>query len=98
MARASYSKRPIRVLLPSSTLPAVAKRSGCIRAVSSEVAFLLALLHRRFGRLVIHARRAALRHGGARGFFDDLLDAERSGFDRAGAADVAHRAEANRNV
>ena len=72
MLLVSYSRRPISVLLPSSTLPAVMKRrtprssAGSFGwRVSSEISFFLAPLHRRVGGLVVHARRAAL---------GDLLD------------------------
>src|SRR6266853_1843777 len=72
MARVSCSSRPISVLLPSSTLPAVMNRSTprsseawALRSISpskliSEVAFLLAPLHGGFRSLIVHARRPAL--------------------------------------
>ena len=69
----STSRRPISVLLPSSTLPQVMKRSArmvvrpCTRrgglAVGrgpSEIPVLLALFHRGVGGLVVHAGGAAL--------------------------------------
>src|SRR5260221_9305897 len=101
MARVSCSSRPISVLLPSSTLPAVMKRStprspttGALRSISpsklmSEVSLLLAPFHGRFGGLVVHARRAALGDRGQRRFGDDLGCCRRIGLDRAGATDVA---------
>src|SRR2546423_5007073 len=110
MARVSCSSRPISVLLPSSTLPAVMKRSTprssvavvlrsiSPRSVMLEVAFLLAPLHGRFRSLVVHAGRASLGDGGQRRFGDDLGGSRRHGFDRAGTADVAHGAEAHRQL
>src|SRR3977135_741429 len=110
MARVSCSSRPISVLLPSSTLPALMKRktprsstAGVVRSISpskviSEVSFLLAPLHGGFRRLVVHAFRAALGDRGQRRFGDDLGGCRRHGFHRAGAADVAHSAEAHRQL
>src|SRR2546430_882598 len=110
IARVSCSSRPISVLLPSSTLPAVIKRStprsptaGALRSISpsklmSEVPFLLAPLHGRFGSLVVHTRRAAFGDGGQHSLGDDLGGSRRDGFDRAGAADVPHGAEADRQL
>src|SRR6266704_3056800 len=125
MALVSCRSRPISVLLPSSTLPAVMKRSTprssvccALRSISpskvirglslawgiykghshlvppgSEISLLLAPLHGGFGGLVVHARRAALGHGGARRLDGDFGRRRGRRFDRAGAADVAHRAE-----
>src|SRR6267378_5105843 len=107
-ARVSCSSRPISVLLPSSTLPAVMKRSTprssaalALRSISPrsvmlEVAFLLAPLHGRFRGLVVHARRASFGDRGQRRFGDDLGGRGRHGFHGAGAADVAYGAEAHR--
>src|SRR5258708_13793933 len=108
MARVSCSSRPISVLLPSSTLPAVMKRSTprssaavALRSISPrsvmlEVAFLLAPLHGRFRGLVVHARRASLGDRRQRRFGDDLGRRRRHGFHGAGAADVPYGAEAHR--
>jgi hypothetical protein len=41
MTLESYNKRPIKVLLPSSTLPAVLKRSNSIGMVASAAACIL---------------------------------------------------------
>src|SRR6266496_2253535 len=130
MALVSCRSRPISVLLPSSTLPAVMKRSTprssvcralcsispskVIRGLSlawgiykghshlvppgSEISLLLAPLHGGFGGLVVHARRAALGNGGARRLDDDLGRRRGRRFDRAGAADVAHRAKPHREL
>src|SRR2546423_1636188 len=110
IARVSCSSRPISVLLPSSTLPAVIKRStprsptaGALLSISpsklmSEVPFLLAPLHGRFGSLVVHTRRAAFGDGCQHSLGDDLGGSRRDGFDRAGAADVPHGAEADRQL
>src|SRR6267143_1683305 len=103
IARASYSSRPMSVLLPSSTLPAVANLSGCInrdRPYFShlEVPLLLPSLHGGFRRLVVHPRRAALGQPRNPGFFDDFFCIESIGFDRASAADISDRAEAHRDL
>src|ERR1700750_1583913 len=67
---ASWSRRPISVDLPSSTEPAVARRSRSDRAtdplpwplrpVPLEVAGNLAVLHRGLARAVVGPRLAAL--------------------------------------
>src|SRR5882762_7510546 len=107
IARASYSRRPMSVLLPSSTLPAVANLSGCIernRALTPifgfhlEVPLLLPSFHRGFRGLVVHPRRAALGQPGDPGFLDDCFGVESIGLHRASTADVAHRAEAHRDL
>src|SRR5712692_2308248 len=110
IARVSWSSRPISVLLPSSTLPAVIKRStprsptaGALRSISpskliSEVSLLLAPFHGRFGGLVVHARRPALSDSGQRGLGDDLGCRRRIGLDRAGATDVADSSKAYRQL
>src|SRR5712671_3426698 len=110
MARVSCSSRPISVLLPSSTLPAVMNRSTprsseawALRSISpskliSEVAFLLAPLHGGFRSLIVHARRPALGDRGQRRLGDDLGDRRGGGFHRAGATYVANGAEAHREL
>src|SRR5262245_44030820 len=109
-ARVSCSSRPIRVLLPSSTLPAVMKRrtprssTSCDRrsispsSATLEIPFLLAPLHRDLGGPVVHARRAALGDRGDGGLGGDLGGGAGRGFDRAGAAHVADGAEAHREL
>src|SRR6185369_576134 len=91
MARVSWSRRPISVLLPSSTLPAVMKRSTP-RSNSStamlEVPFLLAPFHGGLGGLVVHARGAALGDRGDERFGDDLGRRGGGGLHRAGTGDV----------
>src|SRR3970040_1175050 len=84
------------VLLPSSTLPAVAKRSGCMERL--EVALLLALLHRRLRGLVVHTGGAPLGEPRHHGLLDDRFHRGSARFDRAGAAYVAHGAEAHRHL
>src|SRR5436309_4560145 len=110
IARVSCSSRPISVLLPSSTLPAVMKRNtprsstaGGFRSISpskliSEVSLLLAPLHGGFRSLIVHARRTALGDSGQRGLCDDFSRRCGVGFHRAGATDVTHRAEAHRQL
>src|SRR5215207_8295494 len=87
----SYSSRPIIVLLPSSTDPAVAKRSRSI----SEVAFLLPVLHRGFAEPVVAASSSALGQPGRRDLLGDLLDGVRVGPDRRRQRRVADRPIAN---
>src|SRR3989442_8148151 len=110
IARVSCSSRPISVLLPSSTLPAVMKRNtprsstaGAVRSilpskVISEGSFLLAPFHGGFRGLVVHARGPALGDRGQRRLGDDLGGCCRGGFHRAGAADVADGTKAYRQL
>src|SRR5258706_2914632 len=110
MARVSCSSRPISVLLPSSTLPAVMNRSTprsseawALRSISpskliSGVGFLLAPLHGGFRSLIVHARRPALGDRGQRRLGDDLGGRRGGGFHRAGATYVANGAEAHREL
>src|SRR5437879_8980095 len=110
IARVSCSSRPISVLLPSVTLPAVMKRNtprsstaGGFRSISpsnliSEVSLLLAPLHGGFRSLIVHARRPALGDSGQHGLGDDLSRRRGGGLHRAGAADVTHGAEAHRQL
>src|SRR5881628_1561126 len=110
IARVSCSSRPISVLLPSSTLPAVMKRNtprsstaGAVRSISpskviSEVSFLLAPFHGGFRGLVVHACGPALGDRSQRRLGDDLGGRCRRGLDRAGAADVADSAKAHRKL
>src|SRR5438445_6503757 len=110
IARVSCSSRPISVLLPSSTLPAVMKRNtprsstaSGFRSISpskliSEVSLLLAPLHGGFRSLVVHARRPALGDSGQHGLGDDLSRRCGGGLHRAGATDVTHGAEAHRKL
>src|SRR5258706_3793133 len=107
MARVSCSSRPISVLLPSSTLPAVMNRSTprsseawALRSISpskliSEVAFLLAPLHGGFRSLIVHARRPALGDRGQRRLGDDLGGRRGGGLPRAGATSYSHRSAAD---
>src|SRR5690606_27689243 len=96
----SCSSRPTRVLLPSSTEPAVASRSrsvcagssGATRAVvsvMSEVAFPLAVLHRGFRQPVVGAGGASLRQPAGRDFSNNFVHCVRFGFHGAGAGAVA---------
>src|SRR6267143_2131536 len=110
IARVSCSSRPISVLLPSSTLPAVMKRNtprsstdSGFRSISpskliSEVSLLLAPLHGGFRSLIVHARRPALGDSGQHGLGDDLSRRCGGGLHRAGATDVTDGAEAHRQL
>ena len=64
--------------------------------IGFEVAFLLAAFHRRFAGLVVHPRGAALGNLGHGRLGDDLDRRGRGAGHGAGAADVAHGAEADR--
>src|SRR4051812_21721526 len=99
IALASWSRRPISVDLPSSTEPAVARRSRSERATEPypwplrpwplEVAGNLAVLHRGLARAVVGARLAAL--GDLRGgdLGDDRVELGGGRGDGARAAHVA---------
>src|SRR3954466_15492508 len=99
IALASWSRRPISVDLPSSTEPAVARRSRSERATEPypwplppwplEVAGNLAVLHRGLARAVVGARLAAL--GDLRGgdLGDDGVELGGGRGDGARAAHVA---------
>src|SRR5215213_7650286 len=73
MALESYSSRPIRVLLPSSTEPAVASRRSSIRwRAPLEIAFLLAVLHGRLREEVVGPGGTPLGDAGGGHLGDDL--------------------------
>src|SRR5918999_5185402 len=84
----------MRVDLPSSTDPAVTRRSRPV-AMSSEVANALPVLHRRLGDAVVGARLTALGHPRRRDLRHDLLQRRRARDDAAGARHVADGAEAH---
>src|SRR3954454_5651898 len=90
----SKSSRPISVDLPSSTEPAVTRRSSSA-CMSSEVANALAVLHRRFADAVVRTGLAALGDAGGGDLRDDLLERRRVREHAAGARHVADRAEAD---
>src|SRR5437660_9850489 len=95
MAFESNSSRPIRVLLPSSTEPAVASRSSSMRGYAAngnilEIPFLLAVLHGGLGEPVVGPGGAPLGDAGGGDFLDDLRDGGGRRLDRAGAVHVAH--------
>src|SRR3954454_21561262 len=87
----SKSSRPISVDLPSSTDPAVARRSE----VGLEAAGNLAVLHRGLGDAVVGARLAAFGDAGAGDLVDDVGQRDGGRLDRARAAHVADRAVAH---
>src|SRR4051812_12333683 len=105
IALASWSRRPISVDLPSSTEPAVARRSRSERATEPypwplrpwplEVAGNLAVLHRGLADAVVRARLAALRDLRRRDLGDDVVQRGRGRRHGAGAAHVADRAVAD---
>src|SRR5215211_3007531 len=89
----SYSSRPIRVDLPSSTEPAVATRTS---SEVLEVAVTLAVLHRGLGEAVVGARLAALGHARGGDLRDHVAQRDRLRAHGAGAGHVADGAEAHR--
>src|ERR671929_1771912 len=97
----SYSRRPISVLLPSSTEPAVATRTMPAVAMSGgtlEVALPLAVLHGRLGEAVVGPGGAPFGDAGGGHLLDDLGHARRRRAHRAGAAHVADGAVADDGV
>src|SRR5260221_577929 len=88
----SNSRRPISVDLPSSTEPAVTRRSNSVL----EITDTLAVLHRRLADAVVGARLATLGDACRGDLRDDVLELRRVGDDAAGARHVADRAEAHR--
>src|SRR5437764_3666742 len=104
----SNSRRPIRVLLPSSTEPAVAMRSVLARrsttgsgwplpsmTVSLEVATAFAVLHGRLADAVVGARLAALGDPCGCDLLHHGVQRDRPRLHRARARHVAHRAVAD---
>src|SRR5918998_4057823 len=89
----SYSSRPTRVDLPSSTLPAVTTRR---RSVISEVPLPLAVLHRGLRQAVVGPGGTALGEPARRHLGHHLVHCGRVGLNGAGARAVAHRAVAHR--
>src|SRR3954464_13985403 len=98
MTRRSYNSLPISVLLPSSTLPAVANLRGCMALEFLKITFFFSPLHGRFRSLIVHAGRAALGQGRRHRFLEYFFDVGRARFDRAGAGDVADGAKTHRNL
>src|SRR5262249_23380990 len=102
----SWSRRPINVDLPSSTLPTAEKRSKslvafCSRnsrmlwatgALISEVSFTLLCLHRALGIMIDHPR-ASLRSPRDHHLFDDVLQRRGRRPYRARARHAAQTAE-----
>src|SRR6478735_7588998 len=89
----SWSRRPTRVDLPSSTDPAVARRSSV--AAILEIPFLLAVLHGGLGDPVVGARGAALGQRGGGHLEDDVGVRAGRGVDRPGARHVTDGAVAH---
>src|SRR4051812_26841003 len=102
IALASCRRRPMSVDLPSSTEPAVARRSRSERATETrplplplEIAGNLAVLHRGLADAVVRARLAALRDLRRGDLGDDVVQRRRGRRDRPRAAHVADRAVAD---
>src|SRR6478735_2984842 len=89
----SWSRRPTRVDLPSSTDPAVARRSSV--AAILEITLLLAVLHGGLGDPVVGARGAALGQRGGGHLEDDVGVRAGRGVDRPGARHVTDGAVAH---
>src|SRR4051794_14172775 len=108
IALASWSRRPISVDLPSSTEPAVARRSRSDRATDAapcpfvpwplEVAGNLAVLHGGLADAVVGAGLAALGDLRRGDLGHHVVQGGRGRGDRAGAAHVADRAVADARV
>src|SRR3954471_17598795 len=106
IAFASCSRRPISVDLPSSTEPAVARRSRSERATEApwplplplEVAGNLAVLHGGLADAVVGAGLAALGDLRRGDLGHHVVQGGRGRGDRAGAAHVADRAVADARV
>src|SRR5262245_9637436 len=92
----SYSNRPIKVDLPSSTEPHVTSRSSSVSIICSEVTDTFAVLHRRLAEPVVRPRLAALGHARRRDLCDHRLQRARLRDDAARARHVADRPEAHR--
>src|SRR5690606_1471564 len=84
----SYNNLPIKVLLPSSTLPAVANFKTSILSFL-KVSLLFSFFHGRLGTFVIDAR-APLGYLGFPDFGHHFFDGVRIGFHRRGTAHVPH--------
>src|SRR5580693_2706986 len=106
IALESYSSRPIRVLLPSSTEPAVASRRMSMACSlpgkgrrtpwpSLEVTLPLAVFHGRLAGPVVRAGLAALGDPGDRDLGNHVGDRRRGGFHRPGDRHVPHGAVAD---
>src|SRR5699024_8823127 len=109
IAFASWSSRPTRVDLPSSTDPAVAKRSSVFVCVgdspgvarwsvvvsSSEVPVLLSVFHGRGRDPVVGTCGSAFGHGGRGHLGEDRVDIGRLRVDGAGAGHIADGAVAH---
>src|SRR6476661_160144 len=87
----SYSSLPMRVLLPSSTDPAVAN----LRMSILEIPLTLAVLHGCFAELVVATGGSALGDPRDCHLVDDLVDGVGVRHDRGGEARVAHGAVAH---
>src|SRR6478672_11443494 len=94
----SKRRRPISVDLPSSTEPAVTRRSSSVSRNSLEVANALPVFHRRFADAVVRARLAALADACRSDLADSCLARRSVAHDAAGAGHVADRAEAHRGA
>src|SRR6478609_3204048 len=100
----------MRVDLPSSTEPAVAKRrSSAITPrpllafarpmpTPSEIAFLLAVFHAGLADAVVGSGRAALGEAGGGDLEDDVVDRGGRRLDATGAGGIADGAEAHEGL
>src|SRR5215212_6051541 len=93
----SKRRRPISVDLPSSTEPAVTRRTSSVSSIALEVANALPVLHRGLGGSIVGAGLAPLGDAGRCDLGDDVLERARLRCDRAGAAHVADGPEAHRD-
>src|SRR5258707_6249838 len=88
----SYSKRPIKVLFPSSTLPAVIKRNMSIgiRSDRLKISALFSVLHRRFRDSIVDAGFPALAGLRRNDFNDAIVDHGGVGLHSSRARHIAH--------
>ena len=97
----SYNSRPMSVLLPSSTLPAVVKRRREFWVMSlmrsSEIPFFFAVLHGGFAAFVIDPS-PAFRDAGRGHFCGDFLQRIGVAFNGAGDGQVTQGAESDPHV
>src|SRR3954452_7518434 len=89
----SKSSRPISVDLPSSTDPAVTRRSSSVSRSSLEVANAFPVLHRGLRGPVVGPRLPTLGHARRGDLVDDLVKRPCVAEDAAGARHVADGTE-----
>src|SRR5579862_8368411 len=88
----SYNKRPISVLLPSSTLPAVMNRNKSIFYLYGlEISIFFTIFHCGLRKFVVDSRLTPFAGFGGINFPNDLIDRYRVRFYRCRAGHVSDR-------